>query len=792
MLVGHGDLAVVLITGVLNGYFLGVAVIGQVGGHDKGKVCGVCRRQLCRALAGGAQVEGMGLRDVILAQVDSAGVALCIIAHRAAISYAVHTLDGRVGDDRNGIINRSNVEGGGLCAPDALDHPVDAVDVFFVVGSALRCGVVQGVVIRSTVQVCLILCHQRMDGGAALNDAALVIDDGILAAVNDGLVVFCVAVIAGRVFHHQLQGAFAVFDRAAVADGGSAGIIGAVIAAVQYSLVGRAVGQQPAVADNIQRRVADNSGLRRFAPAVADVFNAQHRVLHKAVVVKVVQPVQRGVLDGTALFVVHIQVSCQLIFQRAGKDAVVFNRKFHRTGLICHLVEVQRGVLLDDQSRGIPAEVLRIFAVRLKGPAITLCSVDAAVCALGEAVRFNDQFPCKSAVEPDCFRARSKADRAALGVIIQLCVAADNTFQLTGGLQGDTGIGSDIEGTISVCRPLVHRAVRCHRDRKIHRNIGCINGYKPCAFCREIAALDGCALGQRVIFSGEQTAVDGTFISCNIQLVVEQTAIDDDFRCPFKIRERAFKAAAVDDDLFTIVDIHGADALALKGAAVDGKGTRCFNGHAAGITNLFKGAIFNGDLAARSINSGSSLKGAAADDSPGFTDHLAVEGAAGDSACVGHGVAVMVFRADPRLLQGGIGLDLHVPLDAIIVAVIAVITEAEGAGFQGKRLAGLIVGPAVSTVAQIAHGLARVVVYIDIGDITVFLCQSSGAGGVGRGALGKGRQRHRGQCHADEPFLHKILSFLSALPSRALFVVPSVPCFARFGRFWTRIAPQMR
>ena len=297
-------------------------------------------------------------------------------------------------------------------------------------------------------------------------------------------------------------------------------------------------------------------------------------------------------------------------------------------------------------------------------------------------------------------------------------------------------------------------------------------------FCREIAALDGCVLGQRVIFSGEQTTVDGTFISCNIQLVVEQTAIDDDFRCPFKIRERAFKAAAVDDDLFTIVDIHGAGALALKGAAVDGKGTRCFNGHAAGITPLFKGAIFNGDLAARSINNGISFKGAAADDSPGFTDHLAVEGAAGDGARVGHGIAVMVFRADPRLLQGGTGFDLHVPLDVIIVAVMAVIAEPEGAGFQGERLAGLIVGPAVSLIAQIAHGLARVVVYIDIGDIVVFLCQCGGAGGVGRGALGKGGQRHCGQCHAqrqnhaDEPFLHKILSFLSALPSRAFLLYP--------------------
>ena len=437
--------------------------------------------------------------------------------------------------------------------------------------------------------------------------------------------------------------------------------------------------------------------------------------------------------------------------------------------------------------------------VRFKGPAVALGTIDATVRTLGEAVCFNDQFFQSDTVEPDSFSAHSKADCAVLGSIVQLCVAAGNTFQLAGGLQGDTGIGSDIEGTISVCRPLVHRAVRCHCDRGVHRSTGCINGYKPCAFCREIAAIDGRTLGQRVIFSGEQTAVDGTFISCNIQLFVEQTAVDDDFRCPFKIRERGFKAAAVDDDFFTIVDIHGAGVLTLKGAAIDGKGTRCFNGHAAGITPLFKGATFNGDLAARSINNGISFKGAAADDSPGFTDHLAVEGAAGDSACVGHGVAVMVFRADPRLLQGGTGLDLYVPLDAIIVAVIAVIAEPEGAVFQGERIAGLIVGPAAFAAAEgVAGGLARPVIWKDIGDITVFLCQCGGVGGVGRGALGKGGQRHCSQCHAqrqnhaDEPFLHKILSFLSALPSRAFFVVPSVPRFARFGRFWARIAPQMR
>ena len=159
----------------------------------------------------------------------------------------------------------------------------------------------------------------------------------------------------------------------------------------------------------------------------------------------------------------------------------------------------------------------------------------------------------------------------------------------------------------------------------------------------------------------------------------------------------------------------------------------------------------------------------------------------------------MVFRADPRLLQGSTGLDLHVPFDAIIVAAITVIVEPEGAGFQGKRIAGLIVGPAVFAAAKgIAGGLAGPVVWKDIGDIVVFLCQCGGAGGVGRGALGKGGQRHCGQCHAqrqnhaDEPFLHKILSFSSALPSRALFVVPSVPRFALFGRFWARIAPQMR
>ena len=685
----------------------------------------------------------MGLRDVILAQVDGARVALSI-GHRAVIGYAVHALDGSVGDDRNGIINTSNVESGDLCAPDALDHPVDAVDVFFSVLGTFRCSVVQGVVIRSTVQVCLILCHQRVDGGVILDDAALVIDNGVLAAVNNGLVGLCIAVIASRIFHRQLQGAFAVLDRAAVADHGSAGVTGAVIAAVQYSLIGSHVGQQPA--GDIQRRVANGSGLCRVAPAVADVVKAQHRILHKAVIVKALLAVQRGVLDRAGFLVVHILGGVQ----GPGKGAVIFNRKIYGSRVVFHLVKVQFRSLLNGQDGGIARMPLCVLVVRVKGPALALCAVDAAVCALGEAVCFNDQFLYGNAVELDSFRAHSKADRAVLGSIVQLVVTAGNTFQLAGGLQSDTGVGRDIDGTISVCRPLVHRAIHCHCDRGVHRSTGCIDGYKPCAFCREIAALDGCALGQRVIFSGEQTAVDGAFISCNIQLVVEQTAIDDGFRCPFKIRERAFKAAAVDDDLFTIVDIHGADALALKGAAVDGKGTRCFNGHAAGITNLFKGAIFNGDLAARSINNGISFKGAAADDSPGFTDHLAVEGAAGNGARVGHGVAVMVFRADPRLLQGSTGLDLHVPFDAIIVvAVIAVIVEPEGAGFQGERIAGLIVGPAaVATAEEIADGLARVFFYIDIGDIIVFLCQCGGAGGVGRGALGKGRQRHCGQCHA--------------------------------------------
>ena len=286
----------------------------------------------------------MGLLDVILAQVDGARVALSI-GHRAVIGYAVHALDGSVGDDRDGVLIGVNVEGGAFCVPNTLHHAVDAVDVFFSVLGTFRCSVVQGVVIRSTVQVCLILCHQRVDGGVILDDAALVIDDGILAAVNNGLVGLCIAVIASRIFHRQLQGAFAVLDRAAVADHGSAGVTGAVIAAVQYSLIGSHVGQQPA--GDIQRRVANGSGLCRVAPAVADVVKAQHRILHKAVIVKALRAVQRGVLDSTALLVVHILGGVQ----RTAEGAVVFDCKFYCTGVVFHLVKVQRGASLDDQGR---------------------------------------------------------------------------------------------------------------------------------------------------------------------------------------------------------------------------------------------------------------------------------------------------------------------------------------------------------------------------------------------------------------------------------------------------------
>ena len=275
------------------------------------------------------------------------------------------------------------------------------------------------------------------------------------------------------------------------------------------------------------------------------------------------------------------------------------------------------------------------------------------------------------------------------------------------------------------------------------------------------------------------------------------------------ILDHTFKAAAVDDDLCSrIADLHGAALTALKGAAVDGKGIRRIDVH-----GIFKRTAVNGDLAVRSfhgtgvlihdsgifIHGNGSLKGAVLDDSPGCTGHRSVEGAAGDGARVGHGIPVIVVRADLCIQQGGLFSNLYVPLDVIIVAVTPVIVEPEGAFFQGERLSVLVVGPAAFAAAEvIADGLAVVIVWKDIGDIIVFLCQCGGAGDVGRGALGKGGQRHCGQCHAqrqnhaDEPFLHKILSFSSALPSQALFIVPSVPRFARFGRFWARIAPQMR
>ena len=98
LLVCHGNSAVFLGGVFLNDHLhhLGVAVISRVGGQNKGKVCGVCRRQLCRALAGGAQVKDTGLRDVILTQVDGARVALSL-GHRAVIGYAVHARDAVAG-----------------------------------------------------------------------------------------------------------------------------------------------------------------------------------------------------------------------------------------------------------------------------------------------------------------------------------------------------------------------------------------------------------------------------------------------------------------------------------------------------------------------------------------------------------------------------------------------------------------------------------------------------------------------------------------------------------------------
>ena len=198
---------------------------------------------------------------------------------------------------------------------------------------------------------------------------------------------------------------------------------------------------------NIQRRVADGSGLRRFAPAVADVSKAQHRILHKAVIVKALRAVQLGIRDDAALPIVHIPGGIQC----AAEGAVVFNRKFCRTGFICHLVEVYRSVFLDGQGGDIVCKQFCVLVRRVKGPAVALCAVDAAVRALGEAVLFNDQFLYGNTVELDSFRAHSKADRAVLGVIVQLVAAAGNTFQLAGGFQGDTGVGRDIKGIISIC-----------------------------------------------------------------------------------------------------------------------------------------------------------------------------------------------------------------------------------------------------------------------------------------------------------------------------------------------------
>ena len=72
---------------------------------------------------------------------------------------------------------------------------------------------------------------------------------------------------------------------------------------------------------------------------------------------------------------------------------------------------------------------LCVLVVRVKGPAFALGTVDAAVCALGEAARFNDQFLYGNAVELDSFRAHSKADCAVLGIIVQLRAAADDAEQ---------------------------------------------------------------------------------------------------------------------------------------------------------------------------------------------------------------------------------------------------------------------------------------------------------------------------------------------------------------------------
>ena len=394
---------------------------------------------------------------------------------------------------------------------------------------------------------------------------------------------------------------------------------------------------------------------------------------------------------------------------------------------------------------------------RVKGPAITLGFVDAAVCALGEAVLFNDQLPYGKAVELGGRGADGKGDRAAVGGIVQLLAIADNAGKLAGSFQGKLGLGNNIKGFIDIRRPLGHCAARCgfHRNRGIHRGILGVNRHKSASIAsvvrHKVAALDECRYGQRVACSREQTAVD--FANLGYHFALEQTAVDGNRCHAVGIPDHVFKAAAVDDDICThAVDLHRAACTALKGAAVDGKGIHRVNGHA-----VFKGTAVNGDLAVRSfhgtgvlihdsgilIHGNGSLKVAVRDDSPGCAGHLAVEGAAGNSARVGHGVPVIVVRADLCIQQSGFFSDLYVPLDVIIVAVKPVIVEPEGAVYQGECLSVLVVGPAAFAAAEvIADGLAVVIVWKDIGDIVVFLCQCCGAGGVGRGALGKGGQRH--------------------------------------------------
>ena len=128
------------------------------------------------------------------------------------------------------------------------------------------------------------------------------------------------------------------------------------------------------------------------------------------------------------------------------------------------------------------------------------------------------------------------------------------------------------------------------------------------------------------------------------------------------ILDHAFKAAAVDDDSCSrIADLHGAARTARKGTAVDGKGIHRIDEH-----GIFKRTAVNFYITARGVHGNGFLKGAAADDSPGCAGHLAVEGAAGNGARVGHGVAASVVRADLCLLQGGVSFDLYIPFDVII------------------------------------------------------------------------------------------------------------------------------